>query len=392
MRILRLVFVLRPLISVLAIAGTQASPGLAEERATPTIKACHICDEGLPGGTAAPRPVVHALLFWMNGCSSCHYVLDDVLPPLHEKYGDQLEVLRVEIVSLEDTKRLYEIAAAYGIPREHVQVPFLIVGEHVLIGRGQIPAELPGLIEQYLAQGGVDLPDVLEPGVVQAAQPTSYPSGCGPEVGCEETAASDETAVAGPIETTASAAQFLSNGFWIAIVVMIGMIVALAYTLVRLVGGMPTRREPRTLHVWRQWTILGLALLGLGVAGYLAYVETQAVPAACGPIGDCNAVQGSPYARLFGILPVGVLGVIAYAAILCVWVWGQLGTGRLATYAPRLMLGISVAGVLFSLYLTYLEPFVIGAVCAWCLTSAVIVTALTVLSLQPALEARGTRP
>jgi uncharacterized membrane protein len=169
------------------------------------------------------------------------------------------------------------------------------------------------------------------------------------------------------------------------------MIAALVYTLVRLVRGMATRSEPRQTPAWHRWTIPVLALLGLGVAGYLAYVETQGVPAACGPIGDCNAVQSSPYARLFGIFPVGVLGVIAYAAVLGVWFWGQLGTGRLATYAPRLMFGISMVGVLFTLYLTYLEPFVIGAVCAWCLTSAAIVTALMLLSLRPALKARGTR-
>ena len=43
-------------------------------------------------------------------------------------------------------------------------------------------------------------------------------------------------------------------------------------------------------------------------AGYLTYVETQLVQAVCGPVGDCNAVQSSSYARLFGVLPVGVLG------------------------------------------------------------------------------------
>ena len=43
--------------------------------------------------------------------------------------------------------------------------------------------------------------------------------------------------------------------------------------------------------------------------------------------------------------------------------------------------------MLFSLYLTYLEPFVIRAVCIWCLTSAVIITLLLLLSIDPALQA-----
>jgi uncharacterized membrane protein len=41
-------------------------------------------------------------------------------------------------------------------------------------------------------------------------------------------------------------------------------------------------------------------------------------------------------------------------------------------------------GLAFSIYLTFLEPFVIGATCAWCLTSAIVMTALFWLSLKPA--------
>ncbi|MBI5568146.1 MAG: vitamin K epoxide reductase family protein [Chloroflexi bacterium] len=137
-----------------------------------------------------------------------------------------------------------------------------------------------------------------------------------------------------------------------------------------------------------------LTLTGLGVAGYLAYVETQAVAAVCGPIGDCNAVQSSPYARLFGVLPIGVLGVIGYMLIFITWLWGRLRSDRVAEIAPLIVFGFAVAGVLFSLYLTFLEPFVIGAVCAWCLTSAVVMTLLMLLTLAPARRAfdhlRGT--
>jgi uncharacterized membrane protein len=53
------------------------------------------------------------------------------------------------------------------------------------------------------------------------------------------------------------------------------------------------------------------------------------------------------------------------------------------------MLAGTVAGTAFSTYLTILEPFVIGATCAWCLTSAVIVTVLMLLSAGPASAAWG---
>ena len=117
------------------------------------------------------------------------------------------------------------------------------------------------------------------------------------------------------------------------------------------------------------------------VAGYLAYVETQAVAAVCGPVGDCNAVQTSEFAYLFGI-PIGVLGVVGYLAILVIWAWGRWRVGETAMMA---VVGMSCFGVLFSIYLTYLEPFVIGAVCAWCLTSAVVMTLLLLVSVKAAV-------
>jgi uncharacterized membrane protein len=118
----------------------------------------------------------------------------------------------------------------------------------------------------------------------------------------------------------------------------------------------------------------------MAVAGYLAYIETQAVAAICGPVGDCNTVQTSAYAKLFGI-PIGVIGMVAYAAMLAVWVWGRARDHGL----PRwLLLAMTAFGVAFSIYLTYLEIFVIRAVCMWCLTSAVIMTALLLVSAAAA--------
>jgi uncharacterized membrane protein len=131
------------------------------------------------------------------------------------------------------------------------------------------------------------------------------------------------------------------------------------------------------------WLIPVLCIAGLAVAGYLAYVETTHVEAVCGPVGDCNTVQQSEYAHLFGVLPIGVLGSVGYALILISWVIGRMPNRRLAAYASLAILGMAAFGLLFSIYLTFLEPFVIGATCAWCLTSAIIMTALFWLSLAP---------
>ncbi len=130
-----------------------------------------------------------------------------------------------------------------------------------------------------------------------------------------------------------------------------------------------------------------LALIGMGVAAYLTHVETSGVAAVCGPVGNCNAVQQSEYAKLFGLVPVGALGLAGYAAIIAAWIVARLSNGTLATRAVLVIGTITVAGTLFSIYLTFLEPFVIGATCAWCLTSAVLITVLMVISMKAAKAA-----
>jgi uncharacterized membrane protein len=92
-------------------------------------------------------------------------------------------------------------------------------------------------------------------------------------------------------------------------------------------------------------------------------------------------VQTSEYAYLFGI-PIGVLGALGYVAILAAWAWGKWQGDKRAALA---LLAMTAFGVIFSIYLTYLEPFVIGAVCAWCLTSAVLMTLLLLVSLETAV-------
>ena len=120
-----------------------------------------------------------------------------------------------------------------------------------------------------------------------------------------------------------------------------------------------------------------MILAGLLVAGYLAYVETTLTEATCGAVGNCNTVQQSPYAQIAGV-PIGVIGIIGYVAMLLVWVFDQYRKQATATW---LLFGLALAGVAFSIYLTFLEPFVIGESCVWCLTSAVVMTMLLWLSL-----------
>lgn len=116
---------------------------------------------------------VRVVLYWMDGCGNCHEVLDGILPQMQQKYGAQLEVRLVEVVTEDDIARLIDVAGTYGFEREQAGVPFLIIGQRALVGPDQIAAELPGLIEASLAAGGVDWPTLpAQPAAGQTAVPT----------------------------------------------------------------------------------------------------------------------------------------------------------------------------------------------------------------------------
>jgi uncharacterized membrane protein len=325
---------------------------------------------------SAQQPVARAIMFWMDGCPHCHEVLENVLPPLERQYGDRLEIRLIEVSTREDMEYLYKVATAYGFSTDAVGVPFLIMGDEALVGSDQVAQLLPSLIDRYLAAGGVDFPAL--PGV-EAGQVPGVPFVVEDPALPAQIAAADLPASAGNLSVP------LWRGFGLAIAILAGMVGALIYTVVALVRGIRSYVLPEIAR-WQELAFLLLVLVGLGVAGYLAYVETQSVSAVCGPIGDCNTVQSSPFARLFGVLPIGVLGVIGYLLMIGAWLWKRFGMGGFAEQMPLALFGMTLFGVLFSLYLTYLEPFVIGAVCIWCLTSAVLMTLLMLLTISPVMR------
>lgn len=128
-----------------------------------------------------------------------------------------------------------------------------------------------------------------------------------------------------------------------------------------------------------------LGLLGLGIATYISIVEAGGGSAVCvaGSTG-CSTVAESDYAKLAGI-NVAFVGVFGYISILAsVFVGSDLGR------AAGLL--FSLIGFGFSLYLTYLELFVIEAICQWCVASAIVMTALFVVSLLRAYAYLGQPP
>jgi uncharacterized membrane protein len=186
---------------------------------------------------------------------------------------------------------------------------------------------------------------------------------------------------------TTTIADPASNGLGLAGAILAGMILALVYAGVAVWRGSHHSSSSPGRPLLR-YAIPLLAVTGLGVAGYLSFVEVWSVPPVCGPIGDCTRVQNSPYARLLGI-PIGILGLAGYVIILGAWLWQT----RAASYAGQMPLVIFCAalfGVFFSIYLTWVELFVLRAVCIWCLASAVLVTLILLFSIGPLLRASAT--
>jgi uncharacterized membrane protein len=126
-----------------------------------------------------------------------------------------------------------------------------------------------------------------------------------------------------------------------------------------------------------------LALAGLGIAAYLTYARYAHTSIVC-TTGGCETVQSSDYAEVLGI-PVAVLGLVGYAAILVT----ALRAGESARVAGA---ALALGGLVFSVYLIFVQIFPIGAFCVWCLASDLVMfllAAATVARLRAGQPAPG---
>lgn len=320
------------------------------------------------------EPVVHAVLFYSSTCPHCAQVINFDLPPLFEKYGEQLDIVSFETSDLA-TQKLFDSTIKYYVENygysadQFGGVPMLIVGEHVLIGSYDIPEQLPGIIEEGLANGGIPFPEI--PGLDAALEEAA-------STAAEKHAEESDL----PAQLTMGERFALDPaGNTVSVIVLLGMLLVVGMVAVNF------RRTVANPKEFPNWLLPSLAAIGLVAAIYLSYIEVTQTEAICGPVGDCNTVQQSRYATLFGFLPVGVLGVVGYLLIFAAWGiqnYGKAAWRQNAVKALWLMAGF---GTLFSIYLTFLEPFAIGATCMWCITSAIMQTAIFWLTTEPAKAA-----
>ncbi len=404
----------------------------------------------LPSLTAAQEPVVYGVFFFSPTCPHCIDVLTNHWPGIQNEFGDQLRVMFIDATSQQGGQLMLTALDAMGIPSSGV--PMLIIGDNVLVGSSDIPLRAATIIREGLASGGIGLPSI--PGidvVYQAALAQSNQVGSAVHTNTQATAAPTEVEAvidtnifAEPDQTPTFAEQLaadpVANGLAIVVLVLLALSflmalpsilsltaklrrafarlqpvalvlvsligLGLALTLLAGSGSDPlvlllaaaefivfivivgailwARRQP----AFPTWLVPLTAVSGLAVAGYLAYVELTLNDAVCGVVGNCNTVQQSVYAQIFGI-PIGVLGIAGYLLILVTWLLSRADQRQAS--ANKMLQALALFGVAFSIYLTFLEPFVIGATCVWCLTSAVIMLLLLWLVTPSAPEPKPER-
>lgn len=403
---------------------------------------------GLPQLTSAqtePGTRVQAVLFYSPTCPHCQTVINETLIPLVDANEGQLEILAFD-VSQAGGQQFYQATVLhFEVPEDRLGVPTLVVGDVILVGAAEIPGQFPTIVEQGLKGEGIPWPEI--PGLAEALSktqsednpgadttPTAQPE---PTVQAEATTEPQPTeefdpptrpatvvpessATAGPqviaeqtnggsSETEPKEEPFVLNhesgdglvvdsenppadpiGFAIAGLILLAMLIATGYVFWRIITTIMDGHGAVELGIGyaRNWIVPLLAIAGLGVAVYLAYVELTQVVVVCGPVGYCNIVQSSPYAQIIGV-PVALLGAISYVAIFILWLGQHYFGSRLGSWPTLALMGLTVFGTLFSIYLTLLELFVIHAVCAWCMTSAVIILLLMLIIVVAATAERG---
>ena len=126
------------------------------------------------------------------------------------------------------------------------------------------------------------------------------------------------------------------------------------------------------------WAPVVLSALGVLVSGYLSVKRFTGGSLACTRWAECDVVNNSVYAKIYGV-PVAFIGLGGYLVLMGLAMAALLAEG--AAHRRLLSLGffLALGGFGFSVYLTYLELYVIEAICVWCVISAVLITLLAIV-------------
>jgi uncharacterized membrane protein len=136
--------------------------------------------------------------------------------------------------------------------------------------------------------------------------------------------------------------------------------------------------------VSRRQTLVLLAVVGIGIALYLTLYKVGVIGVLSCSVGSCETVNTSKWSVLMGI-PIAAWGLAAYAALLVLAMAGSSEVREASVPIACMLVALAAWSVLFSAWLTYLELFVIHAICIWCVSSAllwVVILAVSVADLR----------
>jgi uncharacterized membrane protein len=114
-----------------------------------------------------------------------------------------------------------------------------------------------------------------------------------------------------------------------------------------------------------------LATAAALIAGYLTVTRLLDVPSLCGPLAGCATVASSEWSTVAGI-PVAAFGLAASTAVLAASLAWWLRAARVGLVSAYL---VGLVSLPFLVWLTWMELFVIRAVCDWCVAYAVATVA-----------------
>ncbi len=298
-----------------------------------------------------------AVLFYPSFCAECPAVIDEFLMPLTAQQGARLELFPVDITEAPGDQVFKQVLERYGARPDSWERPAVLSGGLLLRGEQEILAQLPALLAADQTPQLSNWPDFA--GLQQLINGEEYNSAA----------------------ETENASDSIATG--LAWTVLLAMLLSLSYSIWRLAKKGHALLDIPAIN---SWSLPLFALLGLGIGVYLSSAALSHSDAMCGPIGDCLSVQASPYSKMLGI-PMSMWGVVFYLGILFLWAMQRLRTGHWGQRATLGLLAFSIFGVMFSIYLTSLELFVIHAVCIWCISSAVLATLIMLTGMFKATMA-----
>src|SRR5438105_7898478 len=143
--------------------------------------------------------------------------------------------------------------------------------------------------------------------------------------------------------------------------------------------------DPSDQEVTKRMIVAALALAGIFISLYLTLYKLGVIGELSCSIGSCETVNTSKYSRFLG-LPVAAWGLLFYLDVFAIGLIGTVPRFEDERVISIVLVAEAAVGVLFSAWLTYVELGVIHAICIWCVTSAVIVTVVLLVSVADLRE------